>query len=222
MKKGQKLNFTLIELLVVIAIIAILAAMLLPALNKARDRAKGIKCASNLKELGNVHVLFADSHDDEFAPTYGQGISGKVAWNKAWWHHWLREYQLPSGSDGGIYACPSTRKGVNLEVSSVIPDDATKPTFLLGYSQNYNISYTANANMTPPHRSKWRKTSQVIMNFDDGNNSAPYGDASNLETRWIGAARHDGRANVLCMDGHVEAIVKSSYVYDYIWSVSQQ
>jgi len=82
-KSCQFLIFTLIELLVVIAIIAILASMLLPALNKARDKAKTSNCSNNMKQLGVANNFYTNDNADYFPiPFQPVGVRGNIPWTQ--------------------------------------------------------------------------------------------------------------------------------------------
>ncbi len=112
----RKSVFTLIELLVVIAIIAILASMLLPALNKARDKAKSISCVNNLKQIGQ----FVSLYQNDYNGFYPGKINGAATFYTN-----LEPYSNLSAADankkGGVYLCPSDnyriRQGTTLRNS---------------------------------------------------------------------------------------------------------
>lgn len=193
--------FTLIELLVVIAIIAILAAMLLPTLGKAREMAKLTQCVGNTKNIALGMQTYADDNKD-FFPERDSGAGTYRFWfRKIFTQVSGKEWAAGENSTKRAFdflRCPSHK----------IPRDKAVDYHTIAYGKNDNLGVVASSTYPKVHQVK--RPSRVVM-VGDSDDDGYYGMIINAHLYALGN-RHGGKGATSFVDGHVSPVISRDYV----------
>jgi prepilin-type N-terminal cleavage/methylation domain-containing protein len=199
----KKQGFTLIELLVVIAIVSILAALLLPALAKAKEKAHSAQCVGNLRQWGLAYRMYADDNND-FLPRRGQGVQTLAQINRP--DDWFNS--LPA-----YFGLPSFQQMVTNHMK---PAAHTQSVFICPTASDpggiYFLPYGMNMNLSPWNLPLATKFSDVVQpSYVVAMADAPGQYASTYPSAqpYCIVARHAARINLLFLAGQAQSFAGS-------------
>jgi len=201
-------GFTLIELLVVIAIIAILAAILFPVFAKARERALGTSCISNLKQVGTAARMWCEDNNDRYLPLSMMDDQGV----QRFWHsgrkdgvqkdQWGLLYPYLGGKE--IHDCGSAKgvKNANTDIAFWPAYGLHEPVIV---GSDGVARYAKMTQIRNPSETVWLADSGTINRSTGGMIRVAGLSPPSQKTPYV-HARHAGRSNAVWMDGHVRGM----------------